>query len=277
MAIQTIGRPFRRFDGKTTIRIYYYIRRFAVPKKGMTKRELLSDRTNALLLLMQLDEMNHPILVPIIPNSVKDENDSENEPKRLTLIEIFGDQYQAMKKELFEEIIKNSASMTEVGEKLGNLTYKSIGLWMKYHGIPESALLPLKGEYSPVWKGGCWTDSHGYKHLHCAHINYSAINPSWRSRDVLQHKYVIEKEVLGSRPVPAGYCIHHIDRDRGNNELANLSILTYAQHQKIHALLRHEVAPERINGILFSWHSGNVTNIFANFAYSELTAEQFPV
>lgn len=36
-------------------------------------------------------------------------------------------------------------------------------------------------------------------------------------------------------PIPDGYEIHHIDRDKKNNDLENLRMLTISEHQKIHS------------------------------------------
>lgn len=35
--------------------------------------------------------------------------------------------------------------------------------------------------------------------------------------------------------LPAGYCLHHIDGDKGNNTLDNLQMLTVQEHSKLHA------------------------------------------
>lgn len=46
------------------------------------------------------------------------------------------------------------------------------------------------------------------------------------------HRYVYER-VNGK--IPAGYQIHHIDHDKGNNEPENLELLTVTQHRKKHS------------------------------------------
>ena len=105
LAIQTIGRPFRRFEGKTEVRIHYYIPQFKHPEEGMTKREILSDRTNSILLCMQLDEMGNPIIIPLIPDGTPKNDKSKGDDKESTsLSEVFGDQYHKMKTDLMEEI-----------------------------------------------------------------------------------------------------------------------------------------------------------------------------
>ena len=45
------------------------------------------------------------------------------------------------------------------------------------------------------------------------------------------HRYVWECEV---GPIPKGYHVHHIDGDKTNNDLSNLSIMTNTGHQRLH-------------------------------------------
>ncbi|MFA6678996.1 MAG: hypothetical protein WCR96_00700 [Candidatus Methanomethylophilaceae archaeon] len=106
LAVQTIGRPFRRFSGKESVKITNYIPKFADPKKGMGRAELLEDRTNALLVCMQMDEMCKPILIPCIPKSVNGNTSVKQNSvsNRISLTEVFGDEYQSFKKDLIEGI-----------------------------------------------------------------------------------------------------------------------------------------------------------------------------
>lgn len=105
LAVQTLGRPFRRFEGKTKVCIRHYVPQFVVPKKGMTKRELLTDRTNALLVCMQLDEMMHPIMIPAIKEKRNASSGSGSKhASRISLAEVFGCRYQEFKSQLIEEI-----------------------------------------------------------------------------------------------------------------------------------------------------------------------------
>lgn len=134
LAIQTAGRVFRRFEGKREVRITYYIPKFNSPEKGMTKRELLSDRTNALLVCMQLDEMCHPIILPELPTGKKEEQGAEETKKKskTSLQEVFGDQYQDVKAELIEEV-------ECLEKKTKENIYDIIDTILEKHNITENA------------------------------------------------------------------------------------------------------------------------------------------
>jgi len=75
---------------------------------------------------MQLDEMCHPIIIPLIPTQVRckeGETDREETSKNHTsLFEVFGDQYQKVKIRIFEEIEcleeKTAAEMTSIMEDI---------------------------------------------------------------------------------------------------------------------------------------------------------------
>lgn len=49
-----------------------------------------------------------------------------------------------------------------------------------------------------------------------------------------QHHYVMGEHI--GRPLRDGECVHHIDRDRTNNNLSNLRLMTASDHAKLHAI-----------------------------------------
>lgn len=51
---------------------------------------------------------------------------------------------------------------------------------------------------------------------------------------VYEHHYVMFNEI--GRPLQPNECVHHIDRDRSNNKLENLRLMTKSEHAKLHAL-----------------------------------------
>lgn len=52
---------------------------------------------------------------------------------------------------------------------------------------------------------------------------------SWRR--MYLHRYIWEKE---NGPIPQGYDVHHIDHDKNNNSINNLTILTRKEHLYLH-------------------------------------------
>ena len=70
------------------------------------------------------------------------------------------------------------------------------------------------------------------------------------------HRYVWECEV---GPIPKGYHVHHIDGNKANNALSNLSIMTNTGHQRLHGqeLRRKEKSRENIKkatAAASEWH-----------------------
>lgn len=51
---------------------------------------------------------------------------------------------------------------------------------------------------------------------------------------VYQHQHVMCKHI--KRPLRENECVHHIDRDKSNNDLSNLMLLTNSEHAKLHAI-----------------------------------------
>ena len=61
------------------------------------------------------------------------------------------------------------------------------------------------------------------------------------------HRYIWEKY---NGPIPEGYEIHHIDRNKLNNDISNLTILTTKDHHALHARLMTDEERERSRKIL---------------------------
>ncbi len=111
LAVQTAGRAFRRYKGKRTVKIYHYVKQFAMPKKGITKAELFADRTNGLLVCMLFDDMDNSIIIPCAPDgsptdttaSAPDGSPTDTTASATTTLgEVFGDQYLNAMEKLFQ-------------------------------------------------------------------------------------------------------------------------------------------------------------------------------
>jgi len=104
LAVQTVGRPFRRYQGKETVNIYHYVKKFVMPKKGITLKELLGDRTTAILYCMQIEDLTNPILIIDDSFELPDQNPNPKDTENTEGIEpttalvpfqnYFGDQYE---------------------------------------------------------------------------------------------------------------------------------------------------------------------------------------
>ena len=66
--------------------------------------------------------------------------------------------------------------------------------------------------------------------------------PDGVPRRIRLHTYVWEKY---NGPIPDGYVIHHIDRDKTNNNIENLAMLEAGEHRKLHSALLDDAARER--------------------------------
>jgi hypothetical protein len=105
LAVQTLGRLLRRYDGKTKAVARYYYPAFKEPTKGATKAELLDDRKNALLMLCQCEEMFYPILFPNLPRDAG--NSTQHGHHMGSLEELLGTQaYIALKNDFISQAIE---------------------------------------------------------------------------------------------------------------------------------------------------------------------------
>jgi hypothetical protein len=78
------------------------------------------------------------------------------------------------------------------------------------------------GENNPKWRGGRTVTKDGY-------VRYTA--GDFRNR--YEHRVIMEF-VIGC-PIPRGFEVHHIDRDRSHNCPENLMLLAAPIHEALHA------------------------------------------
>lgn len=66
----------------------------------------------------------------------------------------------------------------------------------------------------------------------------------------ISNRYVNEHvrvwEEYHDQPVPKGYCIHHIDRDKFNNDPSNLLLMKHSDHCAFHMKGRHHTPEARV-------------------------------
>ena len=100
---------------------------------------------------------------------------------------------------------------------------------------------PMKGKFGNEHHNfiGCVSDGNGY---------FMIIKPSWYTgrrgcKHVFEHS-VVFCESLGITEVPKGFCIHHVDGDRTNNNMNNLAMMTLGAHTKLHIRERSTTIPK---------------------------------
>ena len=74
------------------------------------------------------------------------------------------------------------------------------------------------------------------------------LKPEWYTgrkgcKHVFVH-HVVMCEALGLTEIPRGWCVHHIDGDKVNNNPNNLAFLTIAAHTRLHQLERATTIPK---------------------------------
>ena len=67
--------------------------------------------------------------------------------------------------------------------------------------------------------------------MYCYEPNHCIANAAGK---VLEHVFVMYKAI--GRKLNSNECVHHIDRDRTNNDLSNLRLMTIADHALLHAI-----------------------------------------
>lgn len=68
------------------------------------------------------------------------------------------------------------------------------------------------------------------------------IKPHWYtgrkgSKHVFVHQLVM-CEALGITEIPKGFCVHHVDENKQNNDISNLALMTTVAHMRLHQLER---------------------------------------
>lgn len=125
---------------------------------------------------------------------------------------------------------------------LFRVTYMSLLDIQHEVGVEQSAVMSvLKENFSQyeidrrvnTYKGTDVVDGKGYVIIP---------KPEWyvgrkNSKYVYLHS-VVMCESLGITEIPKGFCVHHIDGNKTNNDISNLCLLTVEAHSKLHQIQR---------------------------------------
>jgi hypothetical protein len=132
LAVQTLGRLFRKFYKKNSVGVTYYIKNFDSLETAEKKREFISNRVNAMLALMIIDDLMNPIMLPELPTTphagAKRIYKKKKKTKKIRLNQVYSSEdFEKIKEEILksvsyqfdfdsysvEEIIENSISKYE--------------------------------------------------------------------------------------------------------------------------------------------------------------------
>ena len=106
---------------------------------------------------------------------------------------------------------------------------------LSYQKSKQGNKNPMFGKFGnlhPGYKGEV-SDGRGY---------LMVLKPEWYtgrkgSKHVFKHSLVM-CEHLGLTEIPEGFCVHHIDGNKHNNDIDNLMFLSISAHTKLHSLER---------------------------------------
>jgi hypothetical protein len=124
LAVQTVGRLLRYFKNKTKIVARYYHAAFPRLKTGASKFDVLDGRKNAVLLMMQADEMFFPLIFPVVvPVADKKSKPKEHPTAKTTLGEVLGDEsYLQMRADfLNDDRVYGGGSVEDVQDAISEL------------------------------------------------------------------------------------------------------------------------------------------------------------
>lgn len=107
----------------------------------------------------------------------------------------------------------------------------------------------LKGSKNATWQSDVRESSYGYIQIRC-------LDHPFREKDdfVFEHRLVAEKYLLtsensvrinGKKYLKPGFVVHHKNFDRKDNRPENLEVLTFSEHQKLHASLNQNKRNEK--------------------------------
>ena len=141
LAVQTLGRLFRKFQGKTKVGVTYYIKKFESLESSHKKREYFSNRVNAILALMLIDDWMNPILLPELPATkyLGTKRNKNSKKKYVRLSDVYSrEDFEKMQ----NEIMWAQSTMTEFKEESSEgVIQKIIAKYAKKKPVGDSDII----------------------------------------------------------------------------------------------------------------------------------------
>ena len=156
------------------------------------------------------------------------------------------------KEEIFDLYVNKEFSMGKIG-KLFSVDGKTIWNRLDNFGIPKrsrsEAQKLLKGEKSPIWKGGKYLHSTGYW------IEKKPDHPNSYCTGYIKRCDLVAEKALGRYlkklckfPVDKNdEIVHHINGNKADDRNENLLICTQSYHMWLHSLNRKRDANGRLS------------------------------
>ena len=132
-----------------------------------------------------------------------------------------------------EKSYTEGMSMRDISEKIG-ITPSGVRKYFVKYGIQRrnnAGYASVDPSFSPNWKGGRNLKKDGYVEIKVPN------HPNANKRGyIYEHQYVVEKYI--GRYLLKGEVVHHIDKNKSNNDISNLLLLTNSEHIKLHSILK---------------------------------------
>lgn len=97
----------------------------------------------------------------------------------------------------------------------------------------------LKGQLNKSWKSDKKINSYGYIKIRCLDHPFKDYDGFVFEHRLIAEKYLLTEEnsieINGKRYLKLEYSVHHKDRNKQNNDVSNLEVLTKKEHLSLHA------------------------------------------
>ena len=96
----------------------------------------------------------------------------------------------------------------------------------------------LKGDLNKSFKSNEKITNYGYKKIRCLEHPFKDVDGFVFEHRLVAEKYLLNNEnsieINGKKYLKENYEVHHIDKNRLNNDVSNLKVLTKSEHMKLH-------------------------------------------
>lgn len=132
--------------------------------------------------------------------------------------------------------------------------------------------MPKKGTRNPIAEYQVIDNIYFYKETGSGYFLGNVPDSEGKKHPVRAHVYVWEKY---NGKVPPMHSVHHIDRNKANNSIENLTLLSYSEHSSLHSKENAKQSSERMNTIArpkaIEWHKSEAGSAMHRKHYEDST------